>query len=177
MRHSVLSVPHSLPIVLVVGEHDSDERHGPPRRYADVPRTEIPETLVAIGGIDHVLTDVLGFLPFGPGRRADNVAEQARRQTRRTRRRRPPMWAGSNQRETCIGLTLPFEGLSLDRAPRLLARAEALGYQEAWSSERNGFDAFTPLAAAAVVTSRLRLGVSVASAFTRPPGLLAMSAA
>jgi hypothetical protein len=49
MRHSVLSVPHSLPIVLVVGEHDGDERHGPPRRYADVPRTEIAETLVAIG--------------------------------------------------------------------------------------------------------------------------------
>ncbi len=75
-----------------------------------------------------------------------------------------------------IGLTLPFEGLPLQWAPDLLSKAEELGFQEVWSYERNLHDAFTPLGAAAVATRRMRLGTSIAPAFTRPPGLLAMSA-
>lgn len=75
------------------------------------------------------------------------------------------------------GVTLPFEHLRLTDLPVHLQRAEALGYEEAWSYERNVFDAFTPLAAAAMVTRTLRLGTSIVPAFTRPDGLLAMSAA
>jgi len=75
-----------------------------------------------------------------------------------------------------IGLTVPFEGLSLDQVPHLLRTAERLGYQEAWSYERNLYDAFTPLAASALATERLRLGASIVPVFTRPAGLIAMSA-
>jgi probable F420-dependent oxidoreductase len=65
-----------------------------------------------------------------------------------------------------------------------------LGYTDAWSSEVNGADAFTPLALAAQWTSKqgtggagspeaggLRLGTAVANIYTRGPALLAMSAA
>jgi probable F420-dependent oxidoreductase len=67
-----------------------------------------------------------------------------------------------------------------------------LGYTDAWSSEVNGSDAFTPLALAAQWTSKqgtgaagagspeaggLRLGTAVANIYTRGPALLAMSAA
>jgi probable F420-dependent oxidoreductase len=75
-----------------------------------------------------------------------------------------------------IGLTVPFEGLSLDQVPGLLRAAERLGYQEAWSYERNLYDAFTPLAAGAPATERMRLGASIVPVFTRPAGLVAMSA-
>lgn len=61
--------------------------------------------------------------------------------------------------------------------PQVAARAEALGYTDCWSYEINVFDAFTPLAAAAAATRRLRLGTAIAPVFFRPPGLLAMQAA
>jgi alkanesulfonate monooxygenase SsuD/methylene tetrahydromethanopterin reductase-like flavin-dependent oxidoreductase (luciferase family) len=86
-----------------------------------------------------------------------------------------PGW--SPESRMCLGVTVPFEGVPMHEVPRLVAWAEALGYEEAWSYERNLYDAFTPLAAAAVASTRIRLGVSVAPAFTRPAGLLAMSAA
>jgi alkanesulfonate monooxygenase SsuD/methylene tetrahydromethanopterin reductase-like flavin-dependent oxidoreductase (luciferase family) len=76
-----------------------------------------------------------------------------------------------------VGLTLPFEHFDLGGLPRLLARAEDLGYSEAWSYERNVFDAFSPLGAAAVTTRTMRLGTSIVPVFTRPSGLVAMSAA
>ncbi len=75
-----------------------------------------------------------------------------------------------------IGLTVPFEGLSLDQVPDLLRTAERLGYQEAWSYERNLYDAFTPLADGAPATEHMRLGASIVPVFTRPAGLVAMSA-
>ena len=58
-----------------------------------------------------------------------------------------------------------------------MRRAEALGYTDAWSFEINVFDAFSPLAAAAAVTERMRVGSAIAPAFFRAPGLLAMHAA
>ncbi|MGH7775763.1 MAG: LLM class flavin-dependent oxidoreductase [Candidatus Dormibacterales bacterium] len=76
-----------------------------------------------------------------------------------------------------LGLTLPPEDVPASEIARVSRRAESLGYEEAWSYERNFFDAFTPLAAAAPATSRLRLGTSIVPALTRPAGLLAMSAA
>jgi len=53
----------------------------------------------------------------------------------------------------------------------------ALGYTDAWSSEVNGTDAFTPLALAAQWAPALRLGTAIAPIYTRGPALLAMSAA
>src|ERR1700733_9243908 len=68
----------------------------------------------------------------------------------------------------------------------LVAALPDLGYTDAWSSEVNGHDAFTPLALAAQWTSKpgagpdeggLRLGTAVANIYTRGPALLAMSGA
>src|SRR5206468_6771723 len=44
-------------------------------------------------------------------------------------------------------------------------------------SEVAGLDAFTPLALASVWAPTMRLGTAIAPAYTRGPGLLAMSAA
>jgi probable F420-dependent oxidoreductase len=58
----------------------------------------------------------------------------------------------------------------------LSVEAEALGYTDVLSSEVGSADAFSPLAAIAVRTSRIRLGTALVPVFTRPPALLAMSA-
>ncbi|HKC18181.1 MAG TPA: LLM class flavin-dependent oxidoreductase [Candidatus Dormibacteraeota bacterium] len=76
-----------------------------------------------------------------------------------------------------LGLTLPFEDASAGDTAPLIRRAESIGYEEAWSYERDFFDAFTPLAAAATATERIRIGTAVVPALTRPPALIAMSAA
>ncbi|MBX7266206.1 LLM class F420-dependent oxidoreductase [Micromonospora sp. Llam7] len=74
-------------------------------------------------------------------------------------------------------MTVPLGGIPLaDHAAVYAALAEA-GYTDVWSSEVNGTDAFTPLALAAAWQPRLRLGTAITPAFTRGPGLLAMSAA
>lgn len=76
-----------------------------------------------------------------------------------------------------LGVTLPFEDSPASETVRLASRAESLGYEDAWSYERDYFDAFTPLAAAASATQQMRLGTSIVPALTRPPALIAMSAA
>ncbi len=78
--------------------------------------------------------------------------------------------------ERRLGLSIPTGAHGLSEVPALAGRAEELGWTDCWSYEINGFDAFTPLAAAAAGTERLRLGVGIAPAFFRPPGLLAMHA-
>jgi probable F420-dependent oxidoreductase len=89
------------------------------------------------------------------------------------------------------GITLPLSGMPLTGQRDLVAALPDLGYTDAWSSEVNGHDAFTPLALAAQWTSKpaagppgagpdesgLRLGTAVANIYTRGPALLAMSAA
>lgn len=75
------------------------------------------------------------------------------------------------------GVTIPFEHLPASGLHEQLEEAGRLGIQEVWSYERNVFDAFTPLAAAAAAHPTMRLGTSIVPVFTRPPGLLAMSAA
>lgn len=75
------------------------------------------------------------------------------------------------------GVTIPFEHLPGSGLREQLDEACRLGIREVWSYERNVFDAFTPLAAAAAVAPAMRLGTSIVPVFTRPPGLLAMSAA
>jgi probable F420-dependent oxidoreductase len=63
----------------------------------------------------------------------------------------------------------------LDR--ELIAELPALGYTDAWSSEVNGTDGFTPLAVAAGWAPELRLGTAIVPVSTRGPGVLAMTAA
>src|SRR5262252_385594 len=75
------------------------------------------------------------------------------------------------------GITLPLRGLPVPEQRDIVAALPDLGYTDAWSSELNGADAFTPLALVAQWTDRLRLGTAIAGIFTRGPALLAMNAA
>src|SRR5262245_19692280 len=75
------------------------------------------------------------------------------------------------------GLTVPFGGVSLADHGELFRRAEAAGYDDLWSAETLGPDGFTPLAAAAVQTERMRLVTGIVNPFTRGPALLAQHAA
>src|SRR5260221_9824915 len=75
------------------------------------------------------------------------------------------------------GITLPLPGMALAEQREIVAGLPGLGYTDAWSSEVNGTDAFTPLVLAAQWASELRLGTAIAPIYTRGPGLLAMSGA
>jgi probable F420-dependent oxidoreductase len=76
-----------------------------------------------------------------------------------------------------FGMTIPFDGVPLDRQRPMVEELVALGYTDVWSSEAQGTDAFTPLALAAAWAPSLRLGTAIVPAFTRGPALLAMSVA
>lgn len=75
------------------------------------------------------------------------------------------------------GLTLPLRGIPLAEQRDIVAGLGDLGYTDAWTSEVNGADAFTPLALAADWAPGLRLGTAIVPVYTRGPALLAMSAA
>ncbi len=74
------------------------------------------------------------------------------------------------------GMTVPLPTSLADQGPGLRELVE-LGYTEAWSSEANGADAFTPLVLASVHAPELRLGTAIVPAYTRGPALLAQSVA
>ncbi|HEX2196128.1 MAG TPA: LLM class F420-dependent oxidoreductase, partial [Actinomycetota bacterium] len=76
-----------------------------------------------------------------------------------------------------LGLTIGLEGASLREAVDLGRHAEELDYTDLWTAEVGGMDALTPLAALATTTTTVRLGTGIVPVFTRPPALLAMSAA
>jgi probable F420-dependent oxidoreductase len=76
-----------------------------------------------------------------------------------------------------LGVTPPVEMAGVRAAVEVAVRAERLGYSDVWSSEVGSADAFTPLAAVAARTDAIRLGTSLVPVFTRPPALLAMTAA
>ena len=76
-----------------------------------------------------------------------------------------------------VGLTVPFNGVALADHGALFQRAERAGYDDLWSAETSGYDGFTPLAAAAVQTDRVRLVTGIVNPFTRGPALLAQHAA
>jgi probable F420-dependent oxidoreductase len=76
-----------------------------------------------------------------------------------------------------LGLTVPFNGVALADHGELFRRAEGAGYQDLWSAETSGYDGFTPLAAAAAHTDRVRLVTGIVNPFTRGPALLAQHAA
>jgi probable F420-dependent oxidoreductase len=75
------------------------------------------------------------------------------------------------------GITIPFDGVTLLEHRDWFRRLADLGYTDVWSAEVDGSDGFTPLTVAAIVESRLNLGVAVTPVFTRGAGLLAMSIA
>jgi probable F420-dependent oxidoreductase len=75
------------------------------------------------------------------------------------------------------GMTIPFDNVSLADQREWWQELAELGYTDLWSSEANGTDGFTPLALAAAWTPSMRLGVAIIPAFTRGPGLMAMSVA
>ncbi|MGC4806073.1 LLM class F420-dependent oxidoreductase [Micromonospora sp. DT233] len=74
-------------------------------------------------------------------------------------------------------MTVPLSGIPLAEHATVYAALHRAGFTDVWSSEVNGTDAFTPLALAAAWQPELRLGTAITPAFTRGPGLLAMSAA
>lgn len=74
------------------------------------------------------------------------------------------------------GMTVPLPGTLAEQGPGLRELVD-LGYTEAWSSEANGADAFTPLALASVHAPELRLGTAIVPAYTRGPALFAQSVA
>ncbi len=61
-------------------------------------------------------------------------------------------------------------------APELLAEAEQLGFDSAWTAEAYGSDALTPLAWWGSQTSTIRLGTSIAQIAARTPTAMAMAA-
>ena len=79
--------------------------------------------------------------------------------------------------QTRHGMTIPFDGVPLADHRDWYAELADLGYTDLWSSEANGTDAFTPLALAAAWTPTMRLGCAIVPAYTRGPGLMAMSVA
>jgi len=76
-----------------------------------------------------------------------------------------------------LGITIPLEGFQNIHFVDLVRHAEKLGFSDAWSYETASGDGITPLAAAASVTERMRLGTAILPVFTRSPALMALSAA
>ena len=75
------------------------------------------------------------------------------------------------------GMTIPFDNVPLAEQREWWQELAELGYPDLWSSEASGTDGFTPLALAAAWAPSMRLGVAIVPAFTRGPGLMAMSVA
>lgn len=76
-----------------------------------------------------------------------------------------------------LGITIPFEPFQNRRIIDLVRTADQCGYSDAWSFESFSTDGFTPLAAAAMVSERMRFGTAIIPVFTRPAPLIAMTAA
>lgn len=74
-------------------------------------------------------------------------------------------------------LSLDLPGVPLREAGPIVAAAERAGYTDGWPGEVSDHDAFTPIALAATVTERMRLGTGVCNAYARGPAILATHAA
>ncbi len=74
------------------------------------------------------------------------------------------------------GMSIPFDVSLPDHEP-LIKQMVDWGYTDFWSSESNGSDGFTPLALASVWAPSARLGIAIIPAYTRGPGLMAMTVA
>lgn len=75
------------------------------------------------------------------------------------------------------GVSVPPFALPFSEIPSWCGRAEELGYTDVWTYEGVLLDGFTPATLAAAGTRSLRIGIGIIPAFTRPAGLIAMSAA
>lgn len=75
------------------------------------------------------------------------------------------------------GITIPFDGVTLEAHREWLEELPDLGYTDVWTGEASGADGFTPLALAAAWAPRLNLGTAIVPVYTRGPGLLAVQAA
>ena len=76
-----------------------------------------------------------------------------------------------------LGVTIPLDGYSLAAHRDALHELVDLGYTDVWAGEADGLDAVVPRAAAAAWEPSLRIGTGIVPAFTRGPGVLAMTAA
>ena len=68
-----------------------------------------------------------------------------------------------------LGITVPLDGFQNTHFAELVQHAERVGFTDAWSYETFHGDAFVPVAAAAVVSEKLRLGTAIVPVFTRLP--------
>ncbi|HUA35291.1 MAG TPA: LLM class F420-dependent oxidoreductase [Candidatus Binataceae bacterium] len=75
-----------------------------------------------------------------------------------------------------LGITIPHEPFQNPHLADLVRTAERCGYTDAWSYESFGADAFSPIAAASMVSTKLRFGTAIVPVFSRPAPLIAMSA-
>lgn len=75
------------------------------------------------------------------------------------------------------GITIPFDGVTLEDHRSWYRELVELGYSDVWSAETDGTDGFTPLALAAAWEPDLRVGVAIIPAYTRGPALMAQSVA
>ena len=75
-----------------------------------------------------------------------------------------------------LGITIPSEPFMGKHFADLVRTADRCGYTHAWSYESFSSDAFAPIAAAAMLTERMRFGCAIIPVFTRPAPLIAMSA-
>jgi probable F420-dependent oxidoreductase len=76
-----------------------------------------------------------------------------------------------------LAMTIPLESVPLSEQAEFVRELADLGYSDAWSSEAQDVDGFTPLALASQWAPSLRLGCACLPVQTRGPALLAMSAA
>lgn len=75
------------------------------------------------------------------------------------------------------GITFPFDGIPLVEQRDIVRELVDLGYTDLWSAESGGYDAFTPLVAAAQWAPELRMGTAIVPAFTRGAHTLASQVA
>lgn len=76
-----------------------------------------------------------------------------------------------------LGLQLGYWGSGPPaNAPELVAEAERLGFDSAWTAEAYGSDALTPLAWLGSQTDRLRLGTALCQMSARTPTAMGMAA-
>jgi probable F420-dependent oxidoreductase len=76
-----------------------------------------------------------------------------------------------------LGVVFPDRSIPLAAQRERALALDGLGYSDLWAGESDAADGVTPIAMAAGWGAPLRFGTAVLSTFTRPPALLAMTAA
>src|SRR5262245_4914633 len=76
-----------------------------------------------------------------------------------------------------IGLLAFWKNYDRKLYLRAVKLAAELGYDSFWVPEAWGYDATSLITEMAVATKRIKLGTGILNAFSRSPGLLAMTAA